>query len=141
MIQAQNLLEPFPEAWKNASDLVHQRLLLVVFPDAQVRQIVARLIDTVKPGGWIQLFEGDASKRVYSPKAASFEFFHRFAEEIKSGTVGRYMGDYLREAGMVNVHHEEVQCRLGAVNPDAELGKMGVKDFQCAAKGFMDRIE
>ncbi|KAL4783405.1 hypothetical protein BJX76DRAFT_358044 [Aspergillus varians] len=140
-IQAQNILEPFPSEWQNSFDLVHQRLLLVMFSETQVHQILDRLIGTVKPGGWVQLFEGDASKRVYNPNAKSFEFFHKFVEKMESATVGRYLSDYLRDAGMINIGHQEVELQLGCANPDRELGMLGLRNIQSAVNGFMARFE
>ncbi|KAF7171756.1 hypothetical protein CNMCM5623_004048 [Aspergillus felis] len=120
--QVQNVLEPFPPEWKNSFDLVHQRLLLVLFPDADVVQILRRLVECVKPGGWIQLFEGDGTKSLFDPRAGHFETFYHIAElNLKSPEVGRYLNDYLHEAGMINVWHEEVDFEIGALNPDREL--------------------
>ncbi|RHZ58919.1 uncharacterized protein CDV56_101747 [Aspergillus thermomutatus] len=66
-----SVLDHFPEEWNNSFGLVHQRLLLVLFSDEEVTRILHRLVSGVKPGGWIQLFEG-SGKRLHDPRAKYF---------------------------------------------------------------------
>ncbi|KAL5365928.1 S-adenosyl-L-methionine-dependent methyltransferase [Aspergillus floccosus] len=129
-LKEQSVLEDFPVEWTNAFDLVHQRLLLVLFPDEDVVKILRRLVDCVKPGGWIQLFEGDGSKQLYDRRARYFEVFYRITEKtLKSPEIGRYLSDYLHDAGMINVKHEAVDFEIGAANPDRKIASRAVQNI------------
>jgi chemotaxis methyl-accepting protein methylase len=55
--KVQNLLEEWPAEDKEAYDLVHQRYCLALFTPAQDQEIIERLWELVKPGGYIQYVE------------------------------------------------------------------------------------
>ncbi|GFF33542.1 hypothetical protein IFM61606_01914 [Aspergillus udagawae] len=124
-----SVLDPLPAEWTNAFDLVHQRLLLVLFSDEEVARILQGLISCVKPGGWIQLFEG-SGKRLHDPRAKYFGTFYDLAErKLQNIEVGGRLGDSLRKAGLVNIHHETVDFNIGCSNPDKELGEKGARNI------------
>ncbi|KAI9753505.1 MAG: hypothetical protein M4579_005137 [Chaenotheca gracillima] len=60
-LRVQDIREPFPAdwQWKNAFDLVHQRLLVWGIAGAEWPAVIHHLSDVVKPGGYIQLVEAE----------------------------------------------------------------------------------
>ncbi|KAF9884284.1 hypothetical protein FE257_001914 [Aspergillus nanangensis] len=129
-LQTQSLLEPFPESWQNAFDFVHQRAILPMFTKNEIIRILAQLIGCVKPGGWIQLIEGDASERLHDSRAEAFEMFHVFAESnMKSPKIGRFLANYLRDLGMVNIGYEGKDFPVGISQEKPELSMRGCKNI------------
>ncbi|GFF44828.1 hypothetical protein IFM46972_07644 [Aspergillus udagawae] len=125
-----NQTESARSEWTNAFDLVHQRLFLVLFSDEEVARILQGLISCVKPGGgWIQLFEG-SGQRLHDPRAKYFGTFYDLAErKLQHIEVGARLGDSLRKAGLVNIHHETADFNIGCSNPDKELGEKGARNI------------
>lgn len=126
--QIQDINEPWPEEWKGTFDLVHQRLV-VAGGGSKQREAIQALAALVKPGGWIQLIEatnkfpdsnGPAMKDLVVTMHAMMTFLGANLQ------VADKMGDWLEEAGFVDVQSCVIQTKLGATNPDATLAKRGV---------------
>lgn len=52
----QDILNPWPEAWRNSSDFVQQRLMLAG-GGSKASDAVKGLLENVTPRGWVQLIE------------------------------------------------------------------------------------
>lgn len=117
----QDINKPWPAELHGTFDLVHQRLGLAGSaaggPDG-IPTAIARLIQLVKPGGYIQLFE--AENIIDDDDGPAM---HEFIEVIKTvfGMIGlnpTFMKDglvrnALEEAGVVDIQDELVSCYFG----------------------------
>ncbi|EON65501.1 hypothetical protein W97_04739 [Coniosporium apollinis CBS 100218] len=137
--QVQNINEPWPQDWHGTFDVVHQRLALVnAGPVAQTA--VTRLAELVKPGGWIQLIEGENVSAEGNGPA-----MHDFATLLKStfafmGVSSKYPREihaWLREAGFVDVQERVVDVYYGASNPSPQFARNGIYCVSGAASGLV----
>jgi hypothetical protein len=104
------------------------------------RQTVANLADMVKPRGWIQLIEAtNESLDSHRPAFRNFvtmikgvyATFHASLELVDELPV------WLKEAGLVDVQHRDIDTKLGAANPDTRLAKQGVYATTVASRGLV----
>ncbi|KAI0206558.1 hypothetical protein F4808DRAFT_455314 [Astrocystis sublimbata] len=136
--QVQDVNQPWPKDWEGQFDLVHQRLVLVAAGSKQ-KEAVLSLAGLVKPGGWIQLIEAtnklpdgcgpymnilvDLMKAIFTNMGADLDIAERLPE-------------WLKEAGFVDVHSDDIVTKMGATNPKAELAQQGVLSSSIAAQGL-----
>ncbi|KAF2150681.1 putative methyltransferase [Myriangium duriaei CBS 260.36] len=71
-LRQHNLRDPFPKSWgwSNSFDLVHQRLLVWGIGAEEWGTVLDRLIDLLKPGGYIQLVEAEWAFSTYTDEQA-----------------------------------------------------------------------
>jgi trans-aconitate methyltransferase len=114
-----------------AFDLVHSRAVLAHLP--QRDQVFERLVDSLRPGGWLALVGADfSSVRAIGlpPDEASF-FDSAFATVIDTArsigfdpVYGRRLGVAFRAAGLSNVVAEGAVFEWSATHPLAQLYSM-----------------
>lgn len=129
----QNLVEPFPDHWKESFDLVHQRFILPLFKEKELDQVLGRLIATLKPGGWIQFVEPDFSSPIASPedKTGPFRMIHELTRvTMPNYAPGPQLQALLERAGMVNVTVEVNDMVIGHQHPDPKLGECSYRNYQ-----------
>lgn len=114
-----------------AFDLVHSRAVLAHLPERD--QIVERLVDSLRPGGWLALVGADFSTvRAAGLPAEEASFFDAaFAAVIESArsigfdpVYGRSLGVTLRAAGLQDVTVEGSVLEWNAAHPLAQLYSM-----------------
>ncbi|KAF2267211.1 S-adenosyl-L-methionine-dependent methyltransferase, partial [Lojkania enalia] len=125
--QRQNINEEWPQEWKGSFDLVHQRLALAGGGSAQ-KPAVLRLVDLVKPGGWIQLIE--ATNVLPEGNGEVMRGFVGLMNDVFTimGANLKLMEDlpgWLEEAGLVDVQSKLVELNLGPLNPNPRLATQG----------------
>lgn len=132
-LEIQDLREPFPTSWNSAFDLVHQRFVISDFEEDEVQQVIQRLANCIKPGGWIQLVEADFGACVSTPidEIKAFRMIHTLT--------GRVMADHrapiklsacVEAAGMTKVSIQIIDMVAGKAHPDAMLGQYGSDNLQ-----------
>ena len=137
--QVQDINQPWPTEWRNSFDLVHQRLVLAGAGLAQSTAIM-HLGELVKPGGWMQLIEGE---NVPDPRDGPA--MHHFIAIMKDvframavdGSFARHLYGWVQAAGFSEVQERVVDCYMGATNKDAELARLGVGSTCIAAAGLV----
>ncbi|KAL9052896.1 MAG: hypothetical protein Q9162_005122 [Coniocarpon cinnabarinum] len=144
----QNIKDPWPEEWKGSFDLVHQRFVLSNIADHDAAKLaIRRLVELVKPGGWIQLDEASAIEGDGQPADTPIE------------KMFRVVGDFMRLAGMdpapgarvkqlleeasdgslleEPVHVKTADAQFGRPAPTKEVAEAGVANIM----GILDAIK
>lgn len=135
-LQIQDMLQPWPEEWKGSFDLVRQHLCLSSAGPRQA-DVVVRLGELVRPGGWIQLLEpenviaeddGPAHKQwlaMLAELAGLMRIDVHFSTKLES---------YLADAGFVDVQSERVESCMGAKVPQEELREISIRSVLLASR-------
>ncbi|KAJ3561267.1 hypothetical protein NPX13_g9014 [Xylaria arbuscula] len=134
----QDITQTWPRDWESKFDLVHQRLVLSGAGHKQ-KEAVLSLCSLVKPGGWIQLIE--ATNKI--PDGCG-PHMNALVDLIKAIFV-EWKGNldlvekipkWLKEVGFIDVNFVDVELKLGATNPKAELARRGVISTGHAAQAL-----
>ncbi|KAJ5509900.1 hypothetical protein LT330_007205 [Penicillium expansum] len=127
-LSVQNLIKPFPPAWKNAFDLVHERFVISLFKEDEITQVLHNLLSCVKPGGWIQFVEPDFGTCVSQPKdkTTSFQMIHRLTGHVMADNMASTkLAGRLEDAGWVNVDISVRDMVAGNSHLNPALGERG----------------
>jgi hypothetical protein len=142
-LQVQDANGPWPPAWKNSFDLVHQRFgLLATGPNPH--KVASLLLDLVKPGGWVQFVEAE-----YTPAEGDPPSHHQFMNLMKElfarigqgADVIRQVSGWLKDAGFVDVKEETIPMYLGAKVPDPNLRGQSVHSTAVAIEGMVTHVK
>jgi gliotoxin biosynthesis N-methyltransferase len=71
----QNIFDEWPAQYHNYFDLVHQRFVLPVCDDAKSVDAIAKLFACVKPGGYLQIHDGDMETIIEGPEHVAMAQF------------------------------------------------------------------
>ncbi|KAL1599500.1 hypothetical protein SLS60_007303 [Paraconiothyrium brasiliense] len=113
-----NIFEAWPNEYINAFDLVHQRFVLPVCNDAQSLDSIQKLFTCVKPGGYIQLHDGDMETIIEGPDRVAMTEF-RDMMGMAWGIMGHNLSPgpklahWLREAGAADIQETLVFNECG----------------------------
>ena len=127
-LEVQNLIEPFPKAWENAFDLVHERFVISLFRENEITQVLSNLLSCVKPGGWVQFVEPDFRTCVSHPegKTTAFQMIHQLTGHVMAdNSASTTLAHRLEDAGFVNVGVSVRDMVAGKSHPDPALGERG----------------
>ncbi|KAB2575235.1 N-methyltransferase gliN [Lasiodiplodia theobromae] len=125
----QSLLDDFPAEWTASFDLVHQRFVLPIFAPAEADKVVARLVRCVKPGGWIQHFEPNATVVECHPDAKALSLLPKlFAVYMLDTNPSSSLVATLEKNGVRNIRQQDVELGIGKAHENVELGLRGRKD-------------
>lgn len=132
-----NMLEglPFPD---NSFDFVHQRLVIVALPTDQWIRQVQELVRVTRPGGWIELVEGDlltGGPGLQALNALGVQLSERRGMSFSNA---RRLDEYLRLAGARSVERRTVHLPVGKVT--GRLGAMAETDYLAilsSVRGFL----
>jgi ubiquinone/menaquinone biosynthesis C-methylase UbiE len=131
------MLEGLPFS-DNSFDFVHQRLVIVALPtDQWVRQI-QELLRVTRPGGWVELVEGDLL-----PGGPGIQTLNALGEQVsqKRGMSfgnASMIGEYPRQAGGGRVEQRTVTIPVG--KKTGRLGAMAETDYLAiytSVRGFL----
>jgi ubiquinone/menaquinone biosynthesis C-methylase UbiE len=121
-----NMLEglPFPDA---SFDFVHQRLVIVALPTEQWERQARELLRVTRPGGWVELVEGDLL-----PGGPGITQLNNLGEQMSqkrgmSFTNASRIDSYLEQAGARNVQRRIVYLPVG--QKAGRLGAMAETDY------------
>ena len=114
----QSILEPWPAEDHKAFDLVHQRFGLASFKPELGKQATERLFGLVKPGGYIQMVDGDLlgfdGDKEHPAMAEMMRFMKRaFTQGGMNPVPGRSLEEWLTGAGARDVHVKKYEFGLG----------------------------
>lgn len=138
-MREQNLVQPFPQEWKASFDLVHQRFVISLFKDDEIKIVFNNLLSCLKPGGWIQFCEPDFGTPVSEPrdKTLAFQMIHKLTGEVMADNMAATgLAGRLRKAGLINVGVQIVDMVAGNAHEDAETGQRGFRNMLSILKYF-----
>ncbi|KAG6039055.1 hypothetical protein E4U19_007553 [Claviceps sp. Clav32 group G5] len=119
-LQKQSIFDPWNETMLGSFDVVHQRFVLAACQsDEHGRRAVANLLALTKPGGWIELHEGNMLAIQEGEAHSAMMRFRDIAVAawVSIGQVpdpGPRLTDWMRDAGVVDMHEEVQTIELGA---------------------------
>lgn len=132
-----NMLEglPFPD---NSFDFVHQRLLIAALPTSQWLRQTQEMLRITRPGGWIELVEGDLL-----PGGPGLTALNILGERLSqrrgmSFSNASKIDQYLQQAGAKNVQRKVVHLPVG--QKAGRLGAMAEADYLAiysSVRGFL----
>lgn len=122
----------FPDA---AFDFTHMRLLYFALPAATWPNVVAELRRVTRPGGWVELVEGDVSP-VGGPAMAQILRWTESAGQQRGIDlrIAARLGSLLHEAGLARVRVQQVPIPMG--KHGGRLGVMMETNAVAAVQGF-----
>ena len=130
-LTTQSILEPWPAEYQGKFDLVHQRFVLAVCSDAGSLDALKLLWATVKPGGWIEVHEGDMETIDESPGHEAMTRFRDMMVRAWTGlghqpSPGPRLTKWLKEVGAQNIGEKVQIITAGALAEDSAQGERAV---------------
>ncbi|KAI8806569.1 S-adenosyl-L-methionine-dependent methyltransferase [Cladochytrium replicatum] len=145
-----NVLErlPFDD---NTFDYVHQQAMVLAVPETQWSHVISELYRVLKPGGVLDIMEGDAAFSYYGNPGKLVTNLQRLMSEsfkargINNKIAKEMMRFVLQDGRFYNIVHQEKRSAVGW--PEGDLigslwaddirkGMMGLKPFATAALGI-----
>src|SRR6516164_8639606 len=134
---------------KEEFDLAHARLVLIHLPDREVA--LGRIIEALKPGGWIVVEEFDAitflPDSAVNPREANLRVRHAFVEALTARGVdlhcGRLLAHELKASGLVQVGVEATVSLWGGKSTGTNLMKLHFEEMRepMVSSGVISRDE
>ncbi|KAI9313468.1 S-adenosyl-L-methionine-dependent methyltransferase [Dichotomocladium elegans] len=119
---------------KNHFGFIHQRFLLSTLLERDWEKVISEHVQTLAPGGWLECVEFSlhCSKNV-GPKFQILinAFIAMCKERGLFWNVSDHLEELFRNAGLINISHEEPST---GVNDESQLGKLAREDFK---EGFL----
>jgi len=117
-------------------DLAHARLVLIHLPDREVA--LRRMLDALKPGGWIVVEEFDAltflPDPAVNPREANLRVRRAFDEALAARGVdlhcGRFLAHELKANGLVQVGVEATVSLWGGKSTGTTLMKLNFEEMR-----------
>jgi gliotoxin biosynthesis N-methyltransferase len=123
----QSVMDPWPVEDHGAYDLVHQRYCLAMFSLQKDEQIVKKLFELVKPGGFIQLVDAnllgyDGGEQHPGMDQMMAYMKRGFEEAGMNAAPGPLVASWLRNSGAVDVQDNVFSFPMGsmAATPEAQ---------------------
>jgi hypothetical protein len=143
-LQVQDIFNPWEASYLGSIDYVHQRLGLAAPGPASLESRVAKLVELVKPGGWIELVEADL--RPHSSLGTEAALFNKvLGTFLDVGGIGALyaskLAEILEKEGLVNVQVKEFLVPYGATNKDKEMAELGVSVMVQGAKALSEGLK
>lgn len=121
---------------KEEFDLAHARLVLLHLPDRGVA--LRRMVDALKPGGWIVVEEFDAltflPDPAVNPGEANLRVRHAFDEALTARGVdlhcGRLLVHELKADGLVNIDVDATASLWGGQSPGTAMMKHNFEEMR-----------
>ena len=126
-----SISDVWPADYQSSFDVVHQRFVLALVPEAVSPDAVQKLFACVKPGGYIQLHEGDMTAIEEGPQHEAATRFLDFMKEAWTGlgyqlAPGPKLTKWLKDAGAVELEEKMMWNKTGAYTTDKTQSKLGV---------------
>ncbi|KAF2501663.1 S-adenosyl-L-methionine-dependent methyltransferase [Lophium mytilinum] len=127
----QSIFSSWPAEFKGSFDLSHQRFVLAVASDAGAQEAVGHLYETVKPGGWIELHEGDMETILEGPEYPAMMKFRDVMVKAWKGlghqpSPGPTLEAKLKAVGAVDIASKVQNLKAGPMAEDKVQGERAV---------------
>lgn len=111
-----NLLQGLPFA-DSSFDFVHQRLMMLAVPMRAWRGVVDELVRALRPGGWLELVEGNVEYESSGPATDRLvELLRRLGRSSgidSTGIIFRDLKDHLARSGLLRLRRMTFPVPLG----------------------------
>lgn len=142
-LSTQSIMAPWPADWNSSFDLVHQRLVLAACSPDDAKHAVGRLVELVKPGGWIQLVEADMNPHLEPDDKARYPSMARFVEMTQhlmtlaglNSQPGLGLKPWLHAAGVEELVERKFNLPLGS---KSELAVKGMQNMKAIVRNFRE---
>lgn len=128
-----SITEAWPTDYRSSFDVVHQRFVLALCPASTSADVIQKLFACVKPGGYIQLHEGDMTRIQDGPQHQAAAQFRDFLKEVwttlgLTGNLkpGPQLVQWLKDAGAVDVKEEVIMNKTGAFAENETQNKRAI---------------
>lgn len=126
-----SIFDPWPASFQDSFDIVHQRFVLTVGSNDTAQEAVKMLFSCVKPGGWIELHEGNMLSIQQGPEHKAFMKFrdmmvNAWAAIGNQPSPGSFLVAWLQNAGAVDIQESVQTIKVGAASEDKEQGERAV---------------
>lgn len=141
-LQVQDIGDEWPSEMEESFNLVHQRFG-ILSAGRPPRDVLQKLLNLVKPGGWIQLVEMTNSAPEDDP-LANRQFLYLVDKLVTVqglGGVLESLSTWVKDAGFVNVKEELVRAYSGAQISDPALRESSVESTAAALEGIVARVK
>ena len=123
-----NIFDRWADEYRQSFDLVHQRFVLMACNDQNSVEAIRRLFECIKPGGWIQLHDGDMDTIEDGPENKAMI---KFREIARTGwktlgfnlSPGPKLAGWLKEVGAVDIEDRVLYIKCGKRSPDLNQGE------------------
>ncbi|KAJ4854542.1 methyltransferase domain-containing protein [Trichoderma breve] len=127
-LSGHSIFDPWPAEYQGSFDVVHQRFVLTVGSDETAQEAVKLLFACVKPGGFIELHEGDMLSIQEGPDHVAFMKFRDIMVNAWNSighqpSPGSFLVQWLKAAGAINIQQDRQTIKVGAAADDKELGE------------------
>ncbi|KAH7048227.1 hypothetical protein B0J12DRAFT_625776 [Macrophomina phaseolina] len=125
-----DLLQDFPAEWIASFDLVHQRFVMPHFAPEEAAAVVTRLVRCVRPGGWIQHVEPDATIVMCDSQAHTLSLLPTiFSNWMPDRNPSVQLVRELERNGVKNIQQQSFDVPIGKAHKDTEMGLRGRKNM------------
>ncbi|KAG7286254.1 hypothetical protein NEMBOFW57_008561 [Staphylotrichum longicolle] len=144
-LRAHDIRSPIPEAWSwsQSFDLVHQRLLIWGLQKPDWPVVIRNHASLLKPGGWIQLVEGewvDHSRPVDAekcPRIAKMFVLMEWVSNLGNDVfVANHLEDLLKDAGFQDVQKTQFDLGYGASAKEEQWKRPSAESWIDLFKGL-----
>ena len=123
-----DICHTWPASFHNHFDLVHQRFVLMAANDTNTTKAIQNLVDCVRPGGWIQLHDGDMDT---IEEGDEHRAMMKFREIARTGwqmlgfnlSPGPKLNEWLKERGLINLEERVLNVKCGKSSSDVGQGE------------------
>ncbi|KAK4072274.1 hypothetical protein Trihar35433_4338 [Trichoderma harzianum] len=149
-LEKQDILKPWPEKWDAHFDFVHQRTGLAVTGGMErAVETVRRLIELIKPGGWIQLVDGALiENKIAEDDKAWVKRFKVLSQCVSlvglDTTLGVSTAEILKRAGeglLRNIGEKQGVSPLGKGASSKELEELGYVELKGMHSGCVTMLK
>jgi hypothetical protein len=139
----QSMTADWPAEMQGSYDLVHSRLALPGAGTFAPHGVVKRLVDLVKPGGYIQQVEMVFTQ--WPDSGPAMKEFHQASVDVFGIAVGgqdlHYMkaiAGWYEEWGLEDIHYEVYTIPIGAKAPNPRIQKISIESFSATCQSLTD---
>ncbi|CAG8027220.1 unnamed protein product [Penicillium salamii] len=130
-LRTHSIFDTWPTEFKKSFDVVHQRFVLTVCSDEAGQDAVRKLFACVRPGGWIELHEGNMLQIKEGPEHVAFMRFRdimvkAWAAIGNQPSPGIYLVPWLEAAGAVDIQQDIQTIEVGAEAKDRAQGEKAI---------------
>jgi hypothetical protein len=133
----------WPAELKGTFDLVHSRLALPGAGTNPPRDVVQRLVDLVKPGGYIQQTEMVFTQ--WPGLGPAMQEFHQASVDVFSIAVAGQDLHYMKaiekwygEMGLEDIQSEVYTIPIGAMAPNPRIKEISIESFSATCQSLTD---